>query len=238
MYVIHALWLRPPEPPAPRLALWAEDSARPAAPPRRPGRVPRVRPHPFAASVADLLDLLGPQPAATTETVEVHLPGGAGPAPSPELVRDTVGGAGSELVSRVWQVPVLVLDLDPAWTFLRHAAPPTMIGSSLIQLTELAGSPRTCVARGRLLPGVDPTGPDAVWRPVLTGPDARWARTLAASMPPPLARGRPGATRSASGPTALDALVDAAARAALGSGRDWTARPRAAPRPPGPGWPR
>jgi non-specific serine/threonine protein kinase len=68
--------------------------------------------------------------------------------------------------------------------------------------------------RGRVLPSRW-TIRWAVWRPVLTGPDAAWARVLAASMPPPLAAGDPDQSLTVWA-DALDALVDAAARAALG----------------------
>ena len=61
-----------------------------------------------------------------------------------------------------------------------------------------------------------PIRPRAVWRPVLTGPDAAWARVLAASMPPP-AGGRAIPARALTvWADALDALVDAAARARSG----------------------
>jgi superfamily II DNA or RNA helicase len=219
VYVVHALWLREARVRCPRLAVWAEDSSRPPEPPRRPGRAPRVRPHPFAASADELLSLLGPRgDAAGTATVDLHLPSGLGPAESPELVRDTVGGAGSALVTRIWQVPALAFDLEQAWTQLRDPPQLPMVGSSWAHLIQLAEFAADLLARGRVLPGVELSGPYAVWRPVLTGPDASWARILAGSMPPPLAAADP-ADPLGLWSSAMDGLVDAAARAALGSTR-------------------
>ncbi|MFG1901972.1 SNF2-related protein [Micromonospora carbonacea] len=49
MLVVHGVWL-----PGEGLVAWAEDSALPPQAPRRPGRAPRERPHPFAAGHAAL----------------------------------------------------------------------------------------------------------------------------------------------------------------------------------------
>ena len=87
MYVVHALWLREPgvqesvrnasaRNAVSKLAVWAEDSTRPPAPPRRPGRAPRVRPHPFAASPEELVNMLG-RHADTAPGATVNVPSSA-----------------------------------------------------------------------------------------------------------------------------------------------------------------
>ncbi len=61
MLVIHGYWLV-----GGRLGLWAEDSTLPTQPPRRPGRPPRERPHPFAAGHPALVEALGELGAKAT----------------------------------------------------------------------------------------------------------------------------------------------------------------------------
>ncbi|MEV4541218.1 DEAD/DEAH box helicase [Micromonospora echinaurantiaca] len=264
MLVIHGSWL-PGDGPDGALAVWAEDSTRPTDAPRRPGRAPRERPHPFAADHATLAAALaeGADPAELG-TALLTLPTRAGaPMDSPELVRAAVvAPARGSVTLAGWRVPVLLYAPDAAWALLRRldlaAAVP---GATLRHLAELAEFAADLVTRGRVLPGLadlpaeaaDPAGdPDraaadggaarAVWRPLLTGTDAGWARALALALPPaaralievdrldPAAR-PPAAPRvagrgAAGHPAevtagvlvaeALDALTDAAARAALG----------------------
>ncbi|MFI5909105.1 DEAD/DEAH box helicase [Dactylosporangium sp. NPDC051541] len=76
-----------------------------------------------------------------------------------------------------------------------------------ISLTGFAGS---LVARGRMLPAI--TGGRPRWAPVLTGRDAAYARALALALPTAAIQ---GLTRAAVVTEALDAFVDAAARADL-----------------------
>ena len=222
MFVLHACWLWDPSASEPgRLGLWAEDSSGPERSAGRPGRPPRVRPHPYAAGPVDVAALLPASAAKTTTgTATLTLPtrGGA-PVSSPELVRDSVSHATGEMKPQEWLVPVLEFDADLASALLRQPDLEAAVGSaSVAHLVELAGFAADLVRRGRLLPVVLDDPPRALWRPVLTGPDAAWARILAASMPPPVA-----ATAIGEGfavwADALDALVDAAARAALGSVR-------------------
>ncbi|GAA4567802.1 DEAD/DEAH box helicase [Micromonospora coerulea] len=242
MLVIHGVWL-----PGVGLAVWAEDSTLPARAPRRPGRAPRERPHPFAAGPATLAAALGDRPARAT-SVLLTLPTRAGsPLDSPELVRTTVGEPGRGPVTLAgWRAPALTYLPDGALDLLRalggdagtaDGAPavapavdgrPVVPGAALRHLAELAGFATDLVARGRILPGVaepaagPPThGPAevsarAVWRPLLTGTDAAWARSLALALPPAAraaADGGPGPGLLVA--DALDALTDAAARAAL-----------------------
>ncbi len=225
MFVVHGCWLpgrmhgHTAEPG--RLGIWGEDSSGPGAPPRRPGRRPRVQPHPFAAAQEDLAGVLASAALkATASAVTLTLPTrGGGPIASPELVRDRLDAAAGEVTSGQWQVPVLELDADVALGVLSE--PDTdggAWGTSLTHLCELSHFARDLVSRGRLLPGVIPEAPRAVWRPVLTAADAAWARTLAVSAPPALFAADPDDGLDPWG-EALDCLVDAAARAALGRSR-------------------
>ncbi|WFE31471.1 DEAD/DEAH box helicase [Micromonospora sp. WMMD975] len=147
MLVIHGLWL-----PGAGLALWAEDSTLPPRAPRRPGRAPRERPHPFAADHATLaaaLDATSGQPVS----VLLGLPTRAGsPVDSPELVRTAVADPARGPVTRAgWRVPALAYAPDDAYALLR-APRPDPIGASLRHLAELADFAADLVTRGRLLP--------------------------------------------------------------------------------------
>lgn len=230
MLVIHGLWL-----PGSGLGVWAEDSAAPV-PVARSGRPRQQRPHPFAAGHADLVAALADAAApARRATALLTLPTRAGaPTDSPELIRTTVAPpARGRLTLAAWQVPTLVYAPDDALPLLRALDDlPVVCGATLRHLGELADFAADLVARGRVLPGVHAPAPAvdegtaqvvawAVWRPLLTGTDAAWARSLALALPP--------ATRAAAVDTAdggeltaaglvadaLDALTDAAARAAL-----------------------
>ncbi|RIV37978.1 DEAD/DEAH box helicase [Micromonospora radicis] len=225
MLVVHGMWL-----PGRGLAVWGEDTTLPPQAPRRPGRPPRERPHPFAATHATLAAVLAEaaEPAAA-DTALLTLPTRAGsPVDSPELVRTTVEAPARGPVTLAgWRVPVLAYAPDAALALLRTldgltAAP----GATLRHLAELAGFAADLAGRGRVLPGLaDPAGgrgrPDqrayarAVWRPLLTGTDAAWARALALALPPAaraaVAADVPGLLVG----DALDALTDAAVRASL-----------------------
>ncbi|WP_433282603.1 SNF2-related protein [Micromonospora sp. CA-244673] len=206
MLVIHGLWLS-----GQGLAVWAEDSTRPARAPRRPGRAPRERPHPFAADHATLAAALGGPPGVPA-AVLLDLPTRAGsPLDSPELVRAAVGEPVRGPVTRAgWRAPALVYAPDAAFALLRALEPEEAVaGASLRHLAELADFAADLVTRGRVLPGLaDPTPTvaavraaggrrglrvvddsdvvtaSAVWRPLLTGTDAAWARSLALALPP------------------------------------------------------
>ena len=116
-----------------------------------------------------------------------------------------------------WQVPTLELEPDLALALLRGLdREAAAYGASVGHLIELAGFAADLVARGRLLPSVLSDPPHAVWRPVITGADAAWTRVLASSMPLPLTAASPG-DGLAVWSDALDALVDATARATLNS---------------------
>ncbi|MCZ7476805.1 DEAD/DEAH box helicase [Micromonospora sp. WMMC273] len=149
MLVVHGLWL-----PGAGLALWAEDSTLPARAPRRPGRVPRERPHPFAADHAALAAALDGPPGEPI-SVRLDLPTRAGsPLDSPELVRATVGEPVRGPVTRAgWRAPALGYAPDDAYALLRTPMPGP-VGASLRHLCELADFAADLVVRGRLLPVV------------------------------------------------------------------------------------
>ncbi|MEG3633423.1 DEAD/DEAH box helicase [Micromonospora palythoicola] len=195
MLVVHGMWL-----PGRGLAVWAEDSTLPPEAPRRPGRAPRARPHPFAAGPGALVALLAD--AAEPDdlgTALLRLPTRAGsPLDSPELVRTTeLAPVRGPVTLAGWQVPVLAYAPDAALSLLRTveklAAAP---GASLRHLAELADFATDLATRGRVLPSLADPAPAAdqpsaaegsaraVWRPLLTGTDAAWARSLALALPP------------------------------------------------------
>src|SRR5690606_33147468 len=107
-----------------------------------------------------------------------------------------------------------------------HDPGEVVLGSSVRHLAAVAAFATDLVARGRLLPTVvrASDGPLACWRPLLIGPDADWIRALALALPPVTRSPEPVADQDAAGEghlaasvlgDAVDALVDAAARAAL-----------------------
>ncbi|MEU4567059.1 DEAD/DEAH box helicase [Micromonospora sp. NPDC023956] len=224
MLVIHGVWLV-----GVGLALWAEESNAPARPPRRAGRPPRERPHPFAADHAALVAAIGPAAvSATRGSTALTLPtrGGA-PLDSPELVRTAAGEPVRGAVTLApWRVPTLGYAPADALAVLRrtdgYAGVP---GAGLRHLAELSAFATDLVTRGRVLPVVaDDDRPGrhlagralACWHPLLTGADAGWARALTLALPPSaraVAVGGAGPAEVVA--DALDALTDAAARAAL-----------------------
>jgi hypothetical protein len=225
VFVVHACWLpgwmHGGNAGPGRLGIWGEDSSAPAAPPRKPGRKPRVQAHPFAAAHEDLVAVLASAALkATASTVTLTLPTrGGGPIASPELVRDQPDAAAGAVSSGQWQAPVLEFNADLALAVLSEPDTEGVVwGTSLTHLSELSRFAADLVTRGRLLPGVIVEEPRAVWRPVLTAADAAWARTLAVSAPPALFAAGPD-TGLDLWAEALDCLVDAAARAALGRSR-------------------
>jgi len=141
-----------------------------------------------------------------------------------------------------WLVPTLDLDPDGALAVLRgHPSDLVTPGATLRHLRAVAAFADDLVARGRLLPtafstdsaeksassvtpadsaersasSVDPAVPRARWSPVLAAADARWAQALALALPP--AGRAAGESATVVVADALDHLVDAAARSALGN---------------------
>ncbi|MEV4759418.1 SNF2-related protein [Micromonospora sp. NPDC049559] len=162
MLLVHGFWLV-----GGRLGLWAEDSTLPVRPPRRPGRPPRERPHPFAAghpALAEALAVpLGELAAkATTGTALLTLPTrDGGPVDAPELVRaEPAGAARDALTLAGWRVPTLEYDADLALVVLlalhgdggADRAAPTSRGGA----TPDAGTPADGRAGGALPGGATP----------------------------------------------------------------------------------
>ena len=234
MLVVHGAWV--PVTGAPGwLALWAEDPALPLTTTSRA----RQRAHPFAVSSASLAaaltgstdDLRDALAKAVDGTLILQLPGTArGPLPSPETGSE-VPGRGLRLTE--WETPALLVPAEAAMSALGACAEPDpeaswAPGASLRYLCVLAGHACDLARRGRMLPQLVTEGgePAARWRPVLTGADAASFRDFATAMPPvcraaaSAAGGPPGpaappATAGATLHSALDALVDAAARAIM-----------------------
>lgn len=162
---------------------------------------------------------------------------GVGPADTADGGPDTVVTAMAQ-----WRVPTVELDADAALDLLRTAGDPAnqeaagpgatgraaepaevLFGADLRALCSLAAFALDLIARGRVLPTATAVGPGlgrALWRPLVTGADATWLRAAAAGLPGSLAcevidgERRPSLAGQAA--AAVDALVDAAVRAALG----------------------
>ncbi|MEU9515735.1 DEAD/DEAH box helicase [Micromonospora sp. NPDC048169] len=209
MLVIHGLWL-----PGAGLALWAEDSTLPARAPRRPGRVPRERPHPFAADHATLAAALDGMPGEPV-SVLLDLPTRAGsPLDSPELVRATVTEPVRGPVTRAgWRAPALAYAPDAAYALLR-APMPGPAGASLRHLCELADFAADLVTRGRLLPVALEAYPIGVadGGPALTG-----GRTSARRSP--TVPGVAGSDGAAAGRRSVGAGAAGAVSGVAGAGR-------------------
>ncbi|WP_433299866.1 DEAD/DEAH box helicase [Actinoplanes sp. CA-030573] len=146
------------------------------------------------------------------EVVTLRLPGTArGPAPSPE--------SGVEPPKRVslrsYPVPALVVGGQQALATLGDLDEEWMPAASVRYLQLLAGFACDLARRGRLLPQLvlEAGVPTARWRPVLTGADAATYRDFAAAMPPVVRAAGAGVGRTLR--DALDALVDASARAVM-----------------------
>ena len=198
MLVVHGVWLR-----AGRLALWGEDSDLPSQQPRRRGREPKQRPHPFVADTTALSGAFGELAAkAAGGSVVLELPtiGGA-PCASPELgLVDPPEGSDTTVSLAQWSVPTLEYEPDDALAVLGMEFPPEIVvGASVRHLCAIAEFVTDLVARGRVLPSVavDAQGPVAVWRPLLSGADAGWARALTHGLPPVGRAEVPRAPRSA-----------------------------------------
>ncbi|HYI58219.1 MAG TPA: DEAD/DEAH box helicase [Microlunatus sp.] len=227
MYVLHACWLATAPIETARWALWGEDSTGSPTAPRRRGRRLRVQDHPYAISIDQLADVFGlSTTAGTTDTLALQLPGTAeGPQPSPELVRETITTSSGDIAAGAWRVPVLIIDSDAAFAWLRSQDRRDRIdhtaGPSVQHLNDVLDFAADLVGRGRLLPTLDTEPALARWQPVLVGADASWARVLASAAPPSLiaATNRDEPAQPRDWADLLDNVTDAAARAALGSAR-------------------
>ena len=162
MLVLHGFWSA-----SNGLCLWAEDSELTVKSPSQALRA--ARPHPFAAPAGVLAGIHAGKPGDGI----LLLPSlRMSPLDSPELVREEPPGPARGAVTLApWQVPALELDPDAALGLLWTLGTDRLaLGATARHLREVHTFAADLVARGRLLPSVDLTGPlpRAVWRPVLT----------------------------------------------------------------------
>ncbi|MFF5296799.1 DEAD/DEAH box helicase [Paractinoplanes globisporus] len=148
------------------------------------------------------------------ETISLRLPGTTRePAPSPEFGHEPP----KRISLRSYQIPALVTPGQEALTALAGLDPGDdwLLGASVRYLQLLAGFAYDLARRGRMLPQLvlEAGVPTARWRPVITGADAATYRDFAAAMPPVVRAADTGLGRTLR--DALDALVDAAARAVM-----------------------
>ena len=208
MLVLHGLWSM-----SGGLRLWAEDSDLPVKSPSQALRAARA--HPFAASADAIATMYAGKPG----TCVLLLPSlRSGPLDSPELVRvmpRPTPRTNATLLA--WTVPVVQLDAAAAVAAFDERVGDIRYGASVDYLAELAGFARELVERGRVLPQLrcDTHGPIASWRPVLAGRDVVALTSLAAAMPPVLRSELDGHDPYKLVTLALEAMVDAGARAAL-----------------------
>ncbi|MBT2230559.1 DEAD/DEAH box helicase [Nonomuraea sp. NEAU-A123] len=232
MLVVHGVWA------GDALAFWAEDTDGTPQPAEVPITPPVVgtgagvaRPHPFAATVAVLIDLLDLAPASAAalgglalfsegivRDLRLLLPGSVKePLASPEAGRLS-GVARPRL--HLWQVPAVVPATGDALRVLaEHSGAATVRHWAVV--SEFA---RDLVRRGRVIPqlisrGEQPVqavaGGRAVWRAVLSGADAAYFRDLALAMPPACRTSEVERPSVEVLGAALDAFTDALVRAAL-----------------------
>src|SRR5262249_12649236 len=131
-----------------------------------------------------------------------------------------------------WTVPCVTLDAAAALAALSERAPGIRYGASLGYLADVAAFAGELVSRGRVLPalGRDEAGAFARWRPFLQGPDAMAMHSFVRAMPPVCRAVRGDDEPHELLTTALGAMADAAARAALPGGLSLTP-PRRGRRP-------
>ena len=219
------------------LLLWAESSFRGAFADGRKGSRKR-RPHPFALHIGELRDALSQlgtlDKRAESFQAVIHLSSyKRSPEASPQLVRTHEPSLGDHIGVVPWEVLAISLPPDAALDFLLalpNAAPEgIVIGDTLRGMAEVAKLALELVARGRVLPWIEPwhAGFRAVWRPALSdeGDMARMG-LLRRAVPRACgaAQGPDGATVSDPAGVALAALVDGCARQALAGHRLLPAR--------------
>ncbi|WP_131105967.1 DEAD/DEAH box helicase [Ornithinimicrobium sufpigmenti] len=222
MLAVHAFWS------GDRLCLWGEDSEAATTSPSQ--ALTRARPHPFAAQVEVLREVLGLGAGeGAVGAADLQLPSRRrSPLDSPELVRLSPRRVSQEEPRLLtWTVPVLRLDAAAALAWLGGDADSgadggadgdARTGASVGWLRDLARFALELVERGRVLPTVsrDAEGcPLAAWRPALQGPDVLALQRVVAATPP-VCRAEPGMPSARTlVERALQLLVDAAARERL-----------------------
>jgi len=192
-----------------RLCVWGEDDAPDAA---------RARDlHPFACDEETLRRLVAERARVCAEPAPLTLllpSRRGGPLPSPELGHPARPGAAPPRL-RPWRVPALALEPDPALDLLLALAGDPAATASLRFLAATAKLALELVARGRVVPALEPDGAAymARWRVSPEPEDTRRLRLLAAAMPAVVRAEAPG-TRAAGAlvEELVGAFADAAAR--------------------------
>ena len=208
MLVLHGFWSMPGS-----LRLWAEDSGLLVKSPSQALR--SARPHPFAAA-ADAIAEIHPGKPGTSVLLLPSLR--SAPLDSPELIRVIPRPtARTDATLLAWTVPVVQLDAGAALAALDEPVADIRYGASVGYLAELAAFARELVERGRVLPALrrNTHGAIACWRPVLQGRDVVAIASLTSAMPPVCRAELGGHDPHKLVVSALDAMVDAAVRAAL-----------------------
>jgi SNF2 family DNA or RNA helicase len=147
--------------------VWGEDSAaaREVRPARgRPAKAPRVKRHPYAASLEQLVDAVAGSstPARSVDVDDqelvLQLPTGKrGPAPSTGAVEVAAGTQFDDMWLAPWSVPTLRINLGNAAEDLALGTQPAVsvvLGSSWRWLTKLARFSLEAVAAGRVIPSL------------------------------------------------------------------------------------
>ena len=208
MLVLHGFWSM-----SGSLRLWAEDSDLLVKSPSQALR--SARPHTFAAA-ADAIAQIHPGKPGTSVLLLPSLR--SAPLDSPELIRVIPRPAArTDATLLAWTVPVVQLDAGAALAAIDEPVENIRYGASVGYLAELAAFARELVERGRALPELrrDTHGAIACWRPVLQGRDVVAMTSLTSAMPPVCRAELGGHDPHELVVSALDAMVDAAVRAAL-----------------------
>jgi SNF2 family DNA or RNA helicase len=243
LIVVHACWR------ARRLHLWGETPSlrpAPAVRGRRPA-TPAPRPHPFAAdlpALRDALARLGSVAGDDAAGVTLRLPSGRrAPLPSPHLPHlDAAEAAAEAGPPAPWTVPSAVLAPRAALYFLLDlpAEPPqgVVIADTLRALAEVAKLALELVARGRVVPALEPGGGEwaARWLPVLTDEeDAGRLSAIRGALPAACGAAEAGdPVEDDVASLALECLVDGCIRRSLAGER--LAPPRHGRRTAGEAW--
>ncbi len=208
MLVLHGFWSM-----SGGLRLWAEDSDLLVKSPSQALR--SARPHPFAAPADAIMGIHQGKPGTSV----LVLPSlRSAPLDSPELIRVTPRPAArTDAKLLAWTVPFAQLDAGAALAAIDEPVADVRYGASVGYLAELAAFARELVERGRVLPQLRREGPGAIasWRPVLQGRDVVAMTSLTSAMPPVCRAELGGHDPHELVVSALDAMVDAAVRAAL-----------------------
>lgn len=207
MLVLHGFWS------SDNLCLWAEDSDRTVKSASQALRSARA--HPFAAPTDVLATIHSGKPGSAV----LRLPSlRSSPLDSPQLVRVTPRPTPSTKPGLLpWMVPVMAIPAAQALALLDDPAAGVRYGDSVTYFADVADFARKLLARGRILPalGVVGDGPVAFWRPVVQGADVLELNAIIAAMPPVCRAESDAPAAPELVGSALAALVDELARAAM-----------------------